>query len=261
MKSRFTSQNLQAVLTFPFQDEKWVSKFAVFILLSFASILIFPAFFISGYYYEIMRRIIQEGQDPSLPDWDDMGDYFKNGMKMFGVSVIYTLPSILCILPTIALFLSVGLIEPSSENASGVLIAFPITTILIMVGSGVGLVMGILSPVAIGHMVATDSFKAAFQVREWWSIFKVNFGGYILAYIIVMGISMATSFVMQFLMMTVVLCIVIPILLPVVFAYNGVISNVLYAQAYMDGVSFEPEESSNKKNYISRGKTPKGKQA
>ena len=164
-----------------------------------------------------------------------MERYFKNGLKMFGVGIIYSLPVILLFIAGIFLF-ALGLADADGEGSLTALLGFFLSSSLIMVGSAVGLLIQIISSAAIGHMVANDSFRAAFLFRDWWPVFKMNIGGYILAYIIVMGISMVVNFGMQFLMLTVVLCIALPIFLPAVFAYIGVISNALFAQAYVDGV-------------------------
>ena len=237
MSSKFTSENLQNIFTFPFEDEKWKSKFAVGGLIAFASIFIIPIFLISGYMYEIMRRIIVEKAELSLPEWSESGEYFKNGLKMAGVGLVYSLPTILLMMPY---FLSIPFFvfaeSVSEEFISAFSIAMPITMVLMLLGSLIGMINSFFSIAAMGHMIAEDDFQAAFRIREWWPIFSKNIGGYLLAYIILLGVSWVVSFVLQILMMTIILCVVLPFIWVVFYFYLGIVSSVLFAEAYNEGV-------------------------
>ncbi len=237
MNSRFTSENLQNIFTFPFKDEKWKSKFTVGGFIFFVSIFIIPAFFISGYMYEIMKGIIVDKAEPSLPEWDDIGEYFKNGLKIAGVGFVYSLPTLLLTLPYFLNFLFLPFAESMSEEyASAAFVAMPITMILMMLGSLLGMVTSFFSIVAMGHMIAEDEFQAAFRIREWWPIFRKNIGGYLLAYVILLGVSWVTAFISQILMMTIILCIVLPFIMVAFYFYLGVVSSVLFAETYNEGV-------------------------
>ncbi len=237
MTSKFTSENLQNVFTFPFKDDKWKSKFAVGGLLIFLSFLIFPIFFFGGYIYEIMRRIIVEKSEPSLPTWDDMGNYFQNGFKAWAVNLIFSSPSLLLMLPYFLNFMFLPFAEEMPEKFSALaMTVFPITFILMMLGSLLSLVLSFLSITAIGHMVAKGEFSAAFRFREWWPILRKNLGGFLLAFIVIMGTTWVATFVFQILMMTIILCIVVPFIMMAFYMYLGIISGVLFAQAYNEGV-------------------------
>jgi hypothetical protein len=39
-----------------------------------------------------MHAIIVEKEPPSLPNWDGWGSLFTDGLKVFGISFIYSLP-------------------------------------------------------------------------------------------------------------------------------------------------------------------------
>ncbi|MCP4142943.1 MAG: DUF4013 domain-containing protein [Chloroflexi bacterium] len=237
MSSKFTSENLQNIFGFPFKDEKWKPKFAVGAFIAIASIFIIPGFFLGGYFHEIMRRIIVEKAKPSLPEWDDAGKYFKNGLKMAGVGFVYSLPSLLLTMPYILIFLFIPFLESmSNEYISALSTAMPISLVLMLLGSLIGMVTSFLSIVALGHMVAKDEFSAAFRICEWWPIFWKNIGGYLLAFVILMGLSWLSSFIFQFLAMTIILCVVLPFIMIVFYFYLGVVSSVLFAETYNEGV-------------------------
>jgi len=96
--------------------------------------------------------------------------------------------------------------------------------------------MGILIQAALGHLVAKDRFVAAFQVREWWRIFKANWIGYLLTFLLLWGIGMVASFAIQFLAMTIVLCFLLPFAYSFFFAYVQLVSGALYALNYRDAI-------------------------
>jgi len=238
MATRFTTQNLQAVFKFPFQDAKWKSKFAILALLSIASILIVPGFFIGGYVYETMRRIIVDKVEaPTLPDWDDMGTYFKNGLRIFGVGLIYSTPTWILLILYFAILAPLMILNSDSTRyETGLMLAVPLMTGLMFLGYAIGFVMQFLSIAAMSHMIAKDEFRAAFRVREWWPILRVNIGGYLLTFILIFGASYAITLAIQILVFTIILCITVPFLMLAIYPYLLVISSALFAQAYNDGV-------------------------
>ncbi len=237
MSSKFTSENLQNVFSFPFKDERWKSKFAVGGLIGFTSIFIIPGFFISGYMYEIMKQVIVDKAEASLPEWDNSGEYFKNGLKMAGVGFVYSFPTLLLMLPYFLNFLFLPFAENMSEElASAVFMAIPITMMLMFLGSLIGMVTSFFSIAAMGHMIAKDEFQAAFRIREWWPIFRKNIGGYLLAYVILLGVSWIVGFVLQIMAMTIILCVVLPFIWIAFYFYIGVVSSVFFAEAYNEGV-------------------------
>jgi hypothetical protein len=236
MNARFTSQNMQSVFTFPFRDEKWKSKLALLALTSLAGFLIVPWFFVNGYVYEIMRRIIVEKKEPSLPEWDDLGGYFVKGLKIFGVGLIFMIPAWLFFLPMIISSFPMMWFDPaSSGEVPPFLMFFPLSIAASMLGSLIAMGIGFFTPAAIGHMVAKGRFGAAFQIGSWWRVLRANFGGFLLSYVLAMGASYLLMFVTQFMMMTVILCLVVPFLMMLASSYIHLVSYVLYALAYADG--------------------------
>jgi hypothetical protein len=237
MTTQFTSQYLEELFTFPFQDEKWLSKFLIFVILILTSFLIIPGFILGGYFYEIMRRIIVDQQGPSLPDWENAGGYLQNGFKLFLVGFVYTLPGLVFMLLAFLSFsfLPLTMTETFPENEIFFFISFLGGMGLMLFGALVGLVMQFFSLVGIGHMIAHGETGAAFRIREWWPIFRNNLGGYALSYLLLIGASWIIGIVSQFLMMTLILCVLLPVLYPAVYAYLGLLGSAVFGQAYRDG--------------------------
>lgn len=236
MRSTITTETLQKIFTFPFKDERWASKFTLGSLFYFLGILIVPGLFVSGYSYEIMRRIIVDKAEPSLPEWDDYGKYLQDGFKIFGVTLIFGSPALMFIFPYFVLIFLLPLISMSEETSAAFFAVFPLTFVLIIIGSLVGFVFGIFGLAAKAHMVAKGEFVAAFRVREWGPIFRKNMGGFLLGYLLIIAMGSVIGIAVQFLMLTVVLCLLVPVLMLVVHFYTVIVSSALFAQAYVDGV-------------------------
>jgi hypothetical protein len=107
-----------------------------------------------------------------------------------------------------------------------------------MLGIGMlfGLIVSLIIPVAIGHVIATDEFAAAFRFREWWPIFRANLAGFLVSYALLIGFSIVLGFVFQILYLTIIFCCLYPFVLAPLTMYITIIWSVLFARAYRDGV-------------------------
>jgi len=107
-------------------------------------------------------------------------------------------------------------------------------------GFGLGMVLMLIGlaflPVAVGHVIATDQFSAAFRVREWWPIFRANLSGYVITYVLMFGFWMVLSFAIQILYFTIIFCCLLPFVMAFIMMYFMIIASILFAQAYRVGV-------------------------
>jgi hypothetical protein len=244
MAKTFTSENLQTVFTYPFQDAKWLEKFFVGSLLFLLGFTLLPMFLIYGYFAEIVRNSIA-GKELLLPDWDEWEKKFTDGAKLFIVGLIYSLPMILLFM-IIFLFPFVGAIGAEFFASMGDAdeLLWTITSLIgtfgwmVMFGLTliISLLMGLITPAVVCHVIAEDDFSAAFQFSDWWKIFRANLAGFAITYLLVMGLLTLLNFFYQILAMTIVLCCLAPfILIPGTF-YIMVASSALFGQAYREGV-------------------------
>ena len=191
-----TSDNLISTFNFPFSDKRWFLKLLIGVLLSLAGMLIpiIPSIFLVGYYYRISRRIIAEDGQPALPEWDEWGRLFIDGIKYLGGVVIYSLPLILSMLVFyLLMFLPCLSMFGASDTWHGygadprmmtsmllLLLAYPMMGLSLLIS----LLTGIVLPPALMHLVAHNSFGAAFQVSSWWKIVRANIGGFLIAFLL-----------------------------------------------------------------------------
>jgi hypothetical protein len=252
MTQSFTSTDLKEMLTFPFQDPNWKNKFLIGSLITLIGFVIpiVPFLLIYGYMMQIMRHIIVEQDKPFLPEWDDWEKLLLDGLKLFGLVFVFMLPlMILFFVGTSFFFVPVAAgiplmegLEEGGDGAAGIILGI-VTVIsilgaMVLIGLGTILAMavGVVMPAAIGHIVATDEFGAAFRLREWWSIFRANLAGFLLAYVIVMVVSIVLSSVLIVIYVTLILCCLIPIIIGPITMYLLAIYGALFGQAYRDGV-------------------------
>jgi len=99
-----------------------------------------------------------------------------------------------------------------------------------------GLAIGVVMPAIMGHVAATDDFGAAFRLKEWWTIFKANVGGFMLAYLIVFAVSMVLNSLIALVYCTIILCCIAPFLTAPVTLYTLIMSGALFGEAYREGV-------------------------
>jgi hypothetical protein len=246
MQQNMTLNSLQTLLYFPFKDSSSRNKLLIASALGFASFIIpiVPWILVLGYAGAIMRQIIVDGKEPSMPEWGDWSKYLSLGGKLFGVSLVYSIPVwapmflgyFLMILPA---FLTEFLESTYrySDELVGVVMLFTFGgMILFGIGMFFSLILWFFLPPAFAHAAAKDSFAAGFKVRKWWKIFRTNIGGFILCMVIGGGLYMALIFAMQIIYMTLILCILLPFLMAFMSAYLSIVISALIAQAYRDGV-------------------------
>ncbi|MBN1658638.1 MAG: DUF4013 domain-containing protein [Anaerolineae bacterium] len=243
MTQSFTTQSLQMVLGYPFRDPEWKNKLLIAsaLVLAGSFVPLVPLVFVYGYYAEIMRRVIT-GEEPHLPAWDDWGQLAIDGLKWWGVSLVYSLPAIAAALVGMGVYVGFSLIpfwmstEPSATEALvAPMAAMALGAAAVGLSGILSLAAGLLTPPAFGHVLATGEFGAAFRVRAWWPIVRANLGGFLLSYLVVMGIGMVLSLVVQVFYFTVVLCCLAPVVVAPITVYTLLMRAALFGEAYRIG--------------------------
>jgi hypothetical protein len=247
MASTISLENAKKIISFPFQGEKRGIKIIIGAALFFANYLIplIPILPVLGYAVRVMKRVILEEEDPVLPEWTDWGSLFLDGLKVFGAMLIYQLPALaLAVIGYGIMFLPIFFITAAASSSSFYESAFPI---FIMVGNFAGMALFMLGmflamaamvfmPAVLGNMIAKGNFVAAFQVKEWWPVFKANLAGSLLAIALLLGLYFGLGYAAEILVFTVVLCFLMPFAVGLIGFLMSVIMMALFAVTYRDGV-------------------------
>lgn len=175
-----TSFDFLKPLTFVFDDPRWIQKVLIGGLFIIASMFIIGAFFLYGYLARLARNVISGMQHP-LPEWDDLGEYFGEGAKLFVVGLLYVIPVMIVVA---IVFVPTVIMGSASDNETvrsmaGMSMAFMWCLIFPL-----GLALALWMPAVFLRVVVTGNFKAAFEFGHIFNFIRANIGNYILAFIV-----------------------------------------------------------------------------
>ncbi len=239
--------SLKKLFRFPFQGPDWQNRFIIGAALTFAGffIPIVPGIFVSGYILQVMRQAIK-GEDLTLPAWDDWGRLGLDGLRLMLVSLVYLLPGAIVFYGGMALYFVSSFVLPvlmsAAEEGSGVAFVLPLLFLASMaimflsmfVGSILFLLGIIPLPVAAAHFAEQDEVAAAFRLREWWPLLRVNKLGYFIAWVLVAGLAAILYLAFMLAYYTVALCCCIPFLGAPLGFYLSLVGAVLFGQTYQE---------------------------
>lgn len=234
--------NLNDLFLFPIRDQEARKYFLVgcLVYLTGFFIPVVPWFFVAGYQAILIRQVLN-GEQPHLVKWENWETLFRDGARVVGLRLTYASPLLILFGGIMFLFIafpfSISIFPIIDSQSSGLLFAIlmMLFTGLMLLIMPLSLAIGLIVPSAEIHMIAKDEFTAGFHFKEWWPIFKQNWGGFVVALAILYAISMILSFAMQILLMTFVLICLLPFLMAAISMYSGVIQYAAYAKAYKDG--------------------------
>lgn len=257
MNLNISLQSIKNVFRFPFQDPKWGAKFLIGALLGFAGFIIpvVPTLPLLGYLARVLRSGAENADPARLPEWDDWGELFMDGLRQMGVSIVTLFPGAAVMTAGWVFYMGSVMMMPIMENrgGSGPLVAILLISMLVFfLSMAVGMLLmlagSLLFAPASAHVAVTRRFGALFDITKWFGALRKNWLGFLAALAMFMAIYSVMMFAMQILNMTVVLCMFVPfLLLPMAF-YCGLILYRLIGQAYGEAEGrgeseAEPQES------------------
>lgn len=237
------NDQIQNILLFPLRDKTAQKNFLIASLVGLAGLFIpiLPWLALYGYAARIMRQIINEKQEPTMPEWSNWNELLSDGLRLFAIRMVITIPILLILMVGIVVtIIPTLLMIESDQDASGMFTLLSIVINLIWIAFAIFLMiitvpLSVMVGAAEGHIISQDSLAAAFRIKEWWPIFRKNMGGFIIGYLIISAISVVASMVLQVLMYTVILVCLLPLILGPYSAYLTLIMYAFFAQAYTQG--------------------------
>jgi len=166
---------------FVFQDPRWVTKVLIGGLFYLAAFLIVGVFFILGYCAKLCRNVIANDPQP-LPEWDDLGGYFVEGVLLFSVGFCYVIPliAIVCafIIPAVMAGSIGGPDDVSRAMASGA--ASCVWCLFVPISLGLSFWL----PAALLFAAVEQRFGAAFEFGRIYQFINANFANYLIAFVV-----------------------------------------------------------------------------
>ncbi|MCP4429056.1 MAG: DUF4013 domain-containing protein [Chloroflexi bacterium] len=231
--------------TFITEDERWIGKIGIGAAVSLLSFLIIPIPLLVGYLVGITRNV-QDGLERPLPEWDDWGQLFKDGLSVMVGQIVYTLPFwvIMCIAAIATVGIG-GAAEATAASEDLLAAGFLATWGLVMCLSLLlAVALFFLSPAIVIQYVRTDELGAMFRFGEVIAIARENIGDITIAALASFGASFVLSVVLG--MVNFIPClgqIVAAVLGLAMGPYLAAVSGHLYGQIAAKGLGKEAKFS------------------
>ena len=176
---------------FYFEDPDWVKKTLMGSLFYLLALILVGAPFIAGYVVQVTRRVARGDARP-LPEWDNYGQMFSDGLQVIGLYLVHILAALVLPGSIGCLFALVGS-AASRSNAAGGVAALGIMAAQLLLFVVMFAVM-LYFPAAYIRTAITGRFGAGLEVRENIELIKRSPGNYFLA----IAIYVVTNFIAQF---------------------------------------------------------------
>lgn len=184
--------DINKAIRFVKEDDRWVSKLLIGVLVSVFAFLIIPALLLQGYVIKIVRQVMNGDWD-GLPEWDDWGKFLKDGFYVTVAQLIYTLPFILLLIIGTAMTVgATGLIEHG--DAAGLLASggFMLLFCLMMLFI---IALLFLTPALLIQYAIKEDFGSLFRVGEIMAIIRNNLADILIVFAVMVVAGLAISLV------------------------------------------------------------------
>lgn len=174
--------------TFVFDDPEWLKKILIGGLFYLAAFVLIGIPFLGGYLARLIRNVIA-GVERPLPEWDDLGEYFSEGLRLVGVGLCFMLPLLVVMgLMVIPLVLAGNSGSDAAQSFAGVGASCVWCLVVPL-----SLVLAVFMPAVYLRVVVTQRFGAAFEFGEIWNFVRGNFTNYVLALLVYMVANFASQ--------------------------------------------------------------------
>ncbi len=175
-------------LGFFFQDPNWVQKILIGSLFTILSMFFVGGIFIAGYAARLVRRAAR-GEAYPLPEWDDLGGMFAEGLAVIGAYLIHLVPAVaalgIAFVPVILLGERNG--EPSP-------VAIVVLVLLMLLAFVLLFALMFYFTAAFTRLAVEERFGAAFEVQENLAFLRRNVVNLLMA----IAAFLASNFIAQF---------------------------------------------------------------
>lgn len=181
--------------TYISEDENWMRKLGIGAIVSVVPFLNFAAI---GYQVQIARNVAK-GEERPLPEWDNLGDLFLDGLRIIGAMFIYMLPVIILYGLAMVAFFASDFTALAEYNGSGTppvsTATFTIISILMMCATPYFLAFWLFWPMIFIQVARKNKIAACFDFRDMWQLFRQDWVNYLLLFGIYFALSMGISLI------------------------------------------------------------------
>ena len=177
-------------------DADWVRKLLIGSLVMLAAFFLVGVPFLIGYCQRTVKRTA-EGAAVPLPDWDDWGGLFREGLKIYGVMLVHVLVLLVPMMCCMGgLFGVMGAAQNAGENVGGALGALGALGAVVVYGVLflLAVAMSVYLPSAQARVALGGTFKDAFQTKANLAFIRRNGMNYALT----LAVMLVTNLLSQF---------------------------------------------------------------
>lgn len=164
---------------FVFDDPRWLVKIVIGGLFYLLGFLLIGFVFILGYQARLARNVIAGLQHP-LPEWDELGEYFAEGLRLVGVAIVWMLPIVILVMFFIVPAAVMSEANNETLEAAGGCVVGAVWCLMVPLSLAVTFFL----PASLLMAVVEQRFGAAFEFDRIWPFIKKNIGDYLLAVVI-----------------------------------------------------------------------------
>jgi hypothetical protein len=181
--------------TFVTEDPDWITKVILGGLFTLLSGFLIGVPFVLGYWARTAKNVAA-GQRQPLPSWDDLGGLFSDGLRLFGVSLVYGLGISLVLGLVMGLVMIPVIALGATDGAEGAAAALGGLGILLVYGLVfvVMLISIAFLPAAMLRAAVRESFGEGFAFGATLGFIQANLGNYALAIVIYLLASFLSQF-------------------------------------------------------------------
>jgi hypothetical protein len=162
--------------TFVFNDPDWVKKTLLGGLFYMLAMFIVGAFIVFGYLAQMMRNVVA-GMERPLPEWNNIGGYLVEGLKLSLICIVWYAPLIALALLFVVPVAMLG--DPDTEGAAAGLMSCGIGLVILLT-----LLISLLLPAALSLAVVRERASAAFEFGTIIAFIRANAMNYVLAIVV-----------------------------------------------------------------------------
>ncbi len=185
--------DIAKAFTYVTEDPKWMTKLGIAVVISLLSFLIIPIPLLMGYMVAITRNV-RDGVKEPLPEWDDFGAFFRDGLSLLVAQLVYTLP--FWLLACIVFFSTVGFSGLAEMNEDAAIAGmFATFGLVLCLGLLFAVALLFISPAIVLQYVNTDQLGACFRFGEVLGLARQHLGDIVMVLLVSFGAGLALGVV------------------------------------------------------------------
>ena len=217
---------LEEAINYPRNSDDAVKTIIIGGVLTLFGFLLVPAILVLGYFGRVLR--LAGGVETEPPVFDEWGDLFVDGLKLFIVNAVYL------IVPAIVMAVSVGSVIVAALTGSdvavwsalgGAFLGFSVAGLLFLVA-------WYIIPAAMANYVRTDRLGSAFAFGELKPVLLSR--DYVVAWLLALGVFLAGGIVVGLLNIVPLVGALVGVF---VNFYAGVVAFYLYGHGFAEAAT------------------------